>query len=481
MARINTNIPSLLARTDLRKANESLGTALKRLSSGLRINRGADDPAGLIASESLRSELAGVRQGIENSQRAASVIATAEGALGEVASLLVNIKSLTVQAANTGGISPEEIKANQLQIDSAVQSITRIANVTNFAGLNLLDGSLDYQLSGVIDTEITTAHVFNAQFGDATSVPVDVEVIQSAQPAKLVWATSALNSAVTIEVAGVNGVETLQFAASTTVDQIFTAINQVKDATGISATWINAGTHASGILMNSTTWGSDAFVSVEALPGSGSFTTHDSVALANVVKRGVGVDVGATVNGAYTVGRGLDISLNSTYLTLDISLDPSIGGTNGATSFTITGGGALFQLGPHVSINEQRSFGIQSIVASRLGDSSIGWLSQIVTGGVHSLVAGGAEEAAEIVDTAIGQVAALRGRMGAFERNTLMTNINSLEVAMENVSASESSIRDADFAMETANLTRGQILTNAATSVLAIANSQPQSVLQLLQ
>jgi flagellin len=108
-------------------------------------------------------------------------------------------------------------------------------------------------------------------------------------------------------------------------------------------------------------------------------------------------------------------------------------------------------------------------------------MSDIVTGGSATLVAGKAGDASRILETAIDQVAVLRGRLGAFEKNTLETNMNSLNVALENVTASESSIRDADFAKETSNLTRAQILTQAGTSVLATANSTPQSVLSLLQ
>ena len=481
MARINTNVSSLMAQRNLTGAHASLNQALQRLSSGLKINRGADDPAGLIASEMLRSEIAGISQAIDNSERAASVIATAEGALDEVASLLLNIKELTVEAANKGAISPEEIRANQLQIDSAVQSITRISNTTNFAGLNLLDGSLDYNLSGVDGTEVDNVRIFNAQFASATSIPVNVSVLTSAQPAELRWPTSALNSAVTLEVAGVYGVETIQFAASTTVDTIYSAINQVKDATGVSAAWLS-GTATSadakqGLQFFSGKWGSDAFVAVQPLPGSGTFVPEDSAG--STALRTTGRNVEATINGAYAVGSGLRISLNTTYLSLDVDLDSTLGA--GSTSFTITGGGALFQLGPHVSINEQRSFAVQSVAASRLGNSDSGFLSQIVTGGQYSLVADEAARSAVITDEAISQVARLRGRMGAFEKNTLQTNIRSLEIAMENVTASESIIRDADFAAETAALTRGQILTSAATSVLAIANSTPHSVLQLLQ
>src|SRR3954470_9557685 len=115
MARINTNVSSRTAQRGLSQSQKAMNKTLQHLSTGLRINRGADDPAGLIASEGLRSEISGINQAIDNSSRASNVIATAEGALGEVGSLLLNIKSLIVQAANSGALSPEEVAANQLQ------------------------------------------------------------------------------------------------------------------------------------------------------------------------------------------------------------------------------------------------------------------------------------------------------------------------------------------------------------------------------
>jgi flagellin len=127
------------------------------------------------------------------------------------------------------------------------------------------------------------------------------------------------------------------------------------------------------------------------------------------------------------------------------------------------------------------NIGIGSVAASKLGDNDVGFLNDIVTGGNSTLVSGKSAAASKIVERAIRQVAVLRGRLGAFEKNTLQTNINSLSVALENVTSSESSIRDADFARETAALTRAQILTQAGTSVLATANVTPQSVLSLLQ
>src|SRR6185503_4834118 len=184
MARINTNVSSLTAQRGLTRSQKSLSETLQRLSSGLRINRGADDPAGLIASETLRSEISGVHQAIDNSSRASNVIATAEGALQEVASLLLNIKDLVVEAANTGALSPDEIAANQLQIDSAVESVTRISNTTTFAGLHLINGSLDYITSGVQASAINALHVHQANFGTNDNIPVQINVITSAKTAE---------------------------------------------------------------------------------------------------------------------------------------------------------------------------------------------------------------------------------------------------------------------------------------------------------
>src|SRR5215212_4456209 len=184
MARINTNVASLTAQRGLSKTQKQLSSTLQRLSSGLRINRGADDPAGLIASEGLRSEMSGIGQAIDNSQRASNVISTAEAALSEVAAMLLNVKELAVEAANSGALSPDEIAANQLQVDSAVESITRISNTTTFAGLHLLNGSLDYLTSGV-PSSIKALEVSQANFGTNASIPVDINVITSAQTAEL--------------------------------------------------------------------------------------------------------------------------------------------------------------------------------------------------------------------------------------------------------------------------------------------------------
>jgi flagellin len=474
MARINTNVASLFAQRGLANSQKTLNDTLQHLSTGLRINRGADDPAGLIASESLRSELAGINQAIDNSTRASNVIATAEGSLNEVASLLLNVKSLIVQAANSGAMSPDEIQANQLQVDSAVQSITRISNTTTFAGLHLIDGSLDYLTSGVHTSALTSLQISQANFGTNTTVPVQVNVLTSARQADLEFKSSANTGTVTLQITGNNGTQSLTFTSGTHSSAIAYAINTVSDSTGVKAIMNNPASITSGITFQSTGYGSKNFVSVTAL--AGSFATTDT--LGNAKNRVVGRDAVATVNGALTLGDGLNLKLNTSTLDMDMTLSKNFGA--GQTSFAITGGGSLFQLGPQVSSNQQVNIGIQSVAASQLGNHDVGFLSDVVTGGNSSLVSGNSAAASQIIEQAISQVAILRGRLGAFEKNTLNTNVNSLNVAMENVTASESNIRDADFAAETAALTRAQILTQAGTSVLATANSPPRSVLSLL-
>ena len=195
--------------------------------------------------------------------------------------------------------------------------------------------------------------------------------------------------------------------------------------------------------------------------------------------RTVGRDAVATVNGAVVTGDGLNLDVNTGSLDMNLTLSNKFG--VGTSNFSITGGGALFQLGGVVSSSQQVDLGIGSVAASQLGNSDTGFLNDIVTGGSSSLVAGKAQNAGQIVQAAITQVAELRGRLGAFETNTLNTNVSSLQVALENVTSSESQITDANFAQETANLTRSQILVQAGTSVLATANSTPQNVLTLLQ
>lgn len=509
MARINSNISSLIARSNLNRANDDLQLRLQRLSTGLKINRGADDPAGLIISERLRSEISGLNQAVNNSDRASSVIATTEASLGEVSDLLNSIKGLVVEAANTGAISDAERDANQKQIDSAIESITRISNSSSFGGLKLLNGSLDYVLSGLRSDQITKARVSGANFAGQNNIQVNVRVLNSAQTGNLFLRTDTgvFVSASTIEVEGPKGVQTLQIAAGQPAASVISAVNQFKDATGISASLVNAGNPNSGVRFSTTGYGSKSFVSVKRLddPPTGSwwqtiklrddyqFGSTFSIAALNVAdytsaSRDVGRDVQAIINGNVAFGDGLKVSIqNQTSLSIDLELQKTFGLTVNPTgsTFNITGGGALYQLGGQINASQQTNIGIQSVAASKLGGTLIGstvqFLDSIRSGGANDLKSKNFSNASAILDASIDEVSSVRGRLGAFEKNTLQTNVRSLQAAVENLTASESRIRDADFAAETSALTRAQILSSASTNVLQLANQQSQNVLQLLR
>lgn len=475
MSTINTNVPAVTAQRHLAMSQRKLAVSLERLSSGLKINRGADDPAGLIVSERLRAEIEAVKQSIDNTSRAINVIATTEGALDEVAALLIDIRALVVEAANSGAFSDEEVDANQLQLDSAIESITRIANTSTFAGRKLLNGQLDYVTSGINTAELASVDILSAKFGSASYVPVDINVSTSALTGQLAYGTQPgeipLSATKTVDLSGPTGIVTLTFPANATAPDLVTAINTRTSDTGVSAV-----TSGGAVVFNTQDYGSRAFVSVEPVPGSPDFDVVDRNSA--IVTRTVGRDAVGTINGVASVGDGLELSVSTVSLKMNVILDPTFGA--GTTTFAITGGGALFQLGPQVTTNQQENIGVKAMQANKLGNRIVGFLEQLKSGQAYSLKSGNFTEASRILDEVQTQVSVLRGRLGAFERNTLQPNISQLQITTENLTSSESVIRDTDFAVETSELTRAQILVQAGNSILAVANAQSQNVLTLL-
>jgi flagellin len=323
--------------------------------------------------------------------------------------------------------------------------------------------------------------VLGAKFGSLVYVPVSVNLIQSAQQAALFYTQATIVSAVTFDLEGPDGVITLSFPAGVTSGDVVTAINQRVDDTGVQA--IASGTGgAMGFRLITKEYGTDAFVSVRKVGANTGFTLKDRNNVPNVT-RTIGRDANATVNGIQSTSDGLKLKFSSASLKVDILLTEAYGGGSqgaGKADFQITSGGALFQLGPSVQPNLQENIGVFGVQANKLGNSIIGFLSQLQSGQAYALRTGKFAQGSKVVEEAITQVAVLRGRLGAFERNTLQTNINQLEITVENLSSSESIIRDTDFAVETSELTRSQILVQAGTSILAIANAQSQNVLSLL-
>jgi flagellin len=512
MSRINTNTQSMLAQRVLGMNNRMLGTALERLSTGLRISRGRDDPAGLIAAENLRSEERGLHEAIKNAERADQVVNIAEGALQEVSSLLLELQGLVTSTASRAGQSVEERNANQLQVDSILQTIDRLAATTNFQGIKLLNGNFDFRTSGIA-TGVSDVRVGAAKFS-GSSLTIDAIVTQSAQQAGLFLSAggSAINintgSSLVIEIAGSKGSRELSFSSGTTLTKIRDAINAFTDVTGLEAT-----VSGTGILIKSAEYGSSEFVSVRVINAAGINSTNNgdgttpvrgvynrlstnfnannttivsTFANATNAVRDTGQDVRATVNGYAAIGKGRTVRTNTDFLDVEFSLSTSVSQTIGAVggssgAFTIAGGGAQFQLGSKVDIGAQATLGLQDIAVRKLGNSVTGYLSSLRSGESNNLVDGNVNNAQKIVAEVIRQVSGMRGRLGSFQKNVIGATMRSLATTAENTAAAASIIRDADFAAETASLTRSQILVNAATNVLAYANQAPNSALSLLR
>ncbi|MGM0489333.1 MAG: flagellin, partial [Planctomycetota bacterium] len=285
-----------------------------------------------------------------------------------------------------------------------------------------------------------------------------------------------LNDDLVLSVGGSIGREVFDFQAGASVNQMAAAINLVSDATGVVASIADSSSdnplHA--LELTSTEYGSKGIVDTEVISEGESGTFTDG--FVGDTARDTGSDIVATVNGITATGDGNQMSINTGTLDLSITVDD---GSDENFKFDITGGGALFQLGPDVVSNQQARMGIQSLNTAKMGGAS-GRLYEMASGGSKSLE-NDPNTAYKVVSEVVSKVATMRGRLGAFQRTTVETNIASLSDTLVNLTDAESSIRDADFAKESSALTRAQILQQSGTSVLSIANSIPQNVLSLLQ
>jgi flagellin len=373
--------------------------------------------------------------------------ASANGA--QYNNVAISIVAVPGQGETTpGAVYDADANTLVLSVDNLANTtladlVTAIGNDGNFTAVATTDGDAELNVStgNVADLDVT------ANTG--------------------VTGGEVLNADVDLQISGSTGSEVFSFEAGTTRAQIASAINLVSDATSITAT-----ESGSSLVLESSDYGESAFTDVEIISegtggtfGGGFATTRDE-----------GSDIVATVNGVTAKGSGNTLSINTATLDLSATVDA---GSSTNFAFTITGGGALFQLGPDVVSNQQARIGITSVNTARLGGVN-GKLFQLGSGGSADLNTD-ATTGARIVEEAINQVTSLRGRLGAFQRTSLETNRNALNDTLTNLTEAESLVRDADFAAETAALTRAQILVQSGTTVLSIANQNPQNVLALLR
>ena len=467
----NTNTLTLLNIVNRTSAAQS--KTLTQLSTGLRINRAADDPAGLIALESLNAELTAVNAALGNNQRADAMLNVADGAITEISSLLTDIESLVMSSSSEAGLSAAEKAANQAQIDSAIASIDRIVNTTSFNGKKLLDGTQAIRTTGVTSTDISNLRVYS-RANSSSNVAVSVNVTNAAATASTVVTDFATgdkaSGATTLAVTGTLGTATINIASGATQAEVVTAINAAKDSTGVSATGA-----ATGINVNSTGYGSDEFLSVSVLSGG---YVDDGGSMGSV-SRVEGTDATVLVNGTQAGVDGLDVNYSSNGLALSFSLTSALNTSVGTTSFTVqSNGGATFQLG--TDARTRSTIGIDSLAAYNLGGGdSGGFLRELLSGGSADLNTD-TETAMKVVKKAISDVATVRGRIGGFQKFQVKTSINSLNATKAGLSDARSVIAETDFAQATAELNRQSVLLNSGIALLGLANQQASLILSLL-
>ncbi|MDR3110123.1 MAG: hypothetical protein LBU65_10640 [Planctomycetaceae bacterium] len=232
---VYSNVIAFGAQNVLSDNMSNLTNTLMRLSTGLRINSGKDAPAGLVASEVLKSDIVAANEAITNTQRANSVMRVADSALSQINVLLNDIRVLVNESANTGAISAAEIAANQLEIDASLDSIDRIARSTNFQGKKLLDGSLGFSTVGVDGKTISDLQIHSANFGRDKTRDVTVKLFEPAKKAALVYYGTGVGNDTVVRIGGSNGSELFKFGAGTKTSVIAAAINALSDSTGVTA------------------------------------------------------------------------------------------------------------------------------------------------------------------------------------------------------------------------------------------------------
>lgn len=476
---INTNVASLNAQRNLSSSQSSLATSLQRLSTGLRINSAKDDAAGLAISDRMTSQIRGLNQATRNANDGISLAQTAEGALGTSTEILQRIRELSVQAIN-GTNSGSDRQALNAEVGNLVAELDRIAGTSEFNGLKLLNGSFgssSFQVGANSNQTITVGS------GDVRTNKYGLNTM-STTAVTPVAATAFTAGAVTIA-----GLAT-KTATMTTADTAKTAAEKINAVAG--ETNVTASARTMSTAKFSTTGATTlAITSKNATAINVSFnvssaTTADGLAqgVSEINKvasqTGVTAKVNSTGDGILLENSsGENIKIDSTGSTPDVTLSMDTISTSGAYTVgtaSATAVGGLVVLG-QVTLDSANGFSVTSASTVITAGAATG------TNYVSTLdvtTADKANMALRIVDAALSSVSGLRANYGAFQ-SRMESTVSNLQTSAENLSASRSRIRDADFAAETANLTRSQILQQAGTAMLAQANALPQSVLSLLQ
>ena len=522
---LNTNMPSINTQRKLSKAQSALDKSLERLSSGLRINTARDDAAGLAISERMTAQVRGLTVATRNANDGVSMAQTAEGALAEMGDILQRIRELAVQSANATNSAGDRKSLND-EVNQLVAELNRFANTTEFNGMKLLNGddpvsafhvgANSNQTIVATTTDFRTSKYGSYQIGNATVTADKATAGKGVSISNAVSGTASSNLQVTGAAVSVGGTMTLNgpnasgSVALTTGDSaadIASKINS-QDLTGIkatartetmigfttgdytieisttNATSNSANTATATISFSVPKIGSDAV-------GSSAEALTDAVNAFNEQSSKTGIT--AKLNDAKTgiilendEGKNINVTLKSTANTIYMG-NQSTGATAAISNKGATNG-ATFTAAGQVTLDSARSYSVtlaasMNIQAGVLSGGSMGagtygsTLQRVDSLDITTIK--GANDAIHICDSAIDAVNAQRAKYGALQ-NRFEHTISNLQTSHENVSAARSRIQDADYAAETAALSRNQVLQQAATSMLTQANNLPQNILTLL-
>jgi flagellin len=483
--RINTNIPAMSALRNLANTDLDMAGSITRLSTGLRINTAADDPAGLIISEGMRAQIRGIHQAIANSQDAINMSKTAEAALDEVQKLLRDTRSLTVQSANTAVVDQATAQANQTQIRSVIQSINRIAEQTMFGKKKLLDGSAGLAANVTSTADVSSIYV-GGTFGGVGVVagPVTVAKTQAAARAAVSLGQTFSSPTTVVATAGSFVINGYSFTSdgTETLQSLVAKINGMSATTGVSAAVVGPVGGNYTVDLTANEYGSSSNFSfydpLNILHNSGSASANNG---ANALFDVAMTTQSGVITVPFTGGRGSKesgLKLTDTDGNLLLLTEGGNTGLTGtATAVGVLDGSSVrFQIGANA--NQSAQFSLPKIFANCLGTTAIPGMS---LADLDVTTSTGAQNAMRIIDDAVTQIAQMRGELGSFQKNFLESTVRSLNVAEENLTSSESQIRDTDVAQEMTEFTRVQILKQSGMAVLAQANKDPESVLTLLR
>ncbi|WP_311224163.1 MULTISPECIES: flagellin [unclassified Acidovorax] len=475
---INTNLASLTAQRNLGLSQNSLNTSIQRLSSGLRINSAKDDAAGLAISERFTSQIRGLNQAVRNANDGISLAQTAEGALKSSGDILQRVRELSVQSANATN-SAGDRKAIQAEVGQLLSELDRISVTTEFNGQKLLDGSFG---SATFQVGANANQTITATTGNFRTNTYGAQIKASASVAAAATAPAA--GAATIIVNGLQS-KALDVDAADTAGKIAATVNGATETTGVTASARNLsefkvttpGAVTLAIKGDNTTTAATITFSATSATDLG-----EAVKAFNDVSSQTGITAKLNSNGdgvILTNDSGADIDIKNDSATAAVSL-----AAQDATATTLTfsapaaaaaAGGTAVSRGT-VEFSSDKGYSLDGTSAYiSAGASTLNSVNEIDVSTVD-----GSTKALKIIDSALAAVNGQRASFGALQ-SRFETTVNNLQSTSENMSASRGRIQDADFAAETANLSRTQILQQAGTAMVAQANQLPQGVLSLLR